>query len=268
MARIIAIVNQKGGVGKSTTACNLAACLATAKRQTLLIDLDAQSNATMTLGIDPRDIREKNVLHVLRNPSVVTDILIEVDEFLHLVPSHIDLASEEYLLINMMNAENQIRKAIKIVEDDYDYVLFDCPPNLGICTRNAIQAAYEIIIPFDPSPYSFDGLEKIRDYVASSEQDRGIKIVTYGMLCRAQLQRNVDKDALERLEELFGDHVLPTVRQNIKVVEASTKRTVIVWDDPSAIGARDYVSLTKAILQMEKVEEAKRPLRVVGDNDA
>lgn len=266
MTRVIAIANQKGGVGKTTTACNLAACLATAKRQTLLIDLDAQSNATLTMGVDPRDIRERNVLHVLKNPDSLPRVMIEIDECLDLVPAHIDLSSEEYSLINTMGAETQIKKAVKQVMEDYDYVLFDCPPNLGICTRNAFQCATEIIIPFDPSPYSFDGLEKIRDYIARAEQDRDIQITTYGVLCRAQLQRNVDKDALERLQQLFGKRTLPPIRQNIKVVEASAERTVVVWNEPSAIGAQDYIKFAKAILHMESsIESDSFSLRVVGD---
>jgi len=218
------------------------------------------------MGIDPRDIRDKNVLHVLKNPQMITEVLIQIDECLDLIPAHIDLSSEEYSLINMMGAETQIKKAVKLVIDDYDYVLFDCPPNLGICTRNAFQTATEIIIPFDPSPYSFDGLEKMRDYIARAEQDRDIQIITYGVLCRAQLQRNVDKDALERLEQLFADRVLPSIRQNIKVVEASAERTVVVWNNPSAIGGQDYIRLAKAILRMEDAIEAGSPtLKVVGD---
>lgn len=263
MPRIIAIVNQKGGVGKTTTACNLSACLAGARRRTLLVDLDAQAAATLTLGISPEDCKDLNSYHVLHTPTVITDSIINVDEFLYLIPAHIDLEQVEWELHRYIEPAAQLRKAIKLIADQFDYILLDCPPNLLICTRNALGVVSEVIIPFEPSTYSFAGYQRLCDLIVDAEQSRSITISQYALLCRCPLHWNLAKDSQNALVELFGDNVLPPVRQNSKAVEAAGESSVVVWSHPSAISARDFIALAKAILDMESARD-DRTLTVVG----
>lgn len=259
MARVIAIANQKGGVGKTTTACNLAVCLAAADRQTLLIDLDPQCNTTHTMGIDARDVIERNISHVLQNPESMADVTENVDENLDVVPSSIKLARTESFLSGDPNAPHMLTAALNIVDKKYDYAILDCPPSLHIATQNALLAAPEVIIPFSPDIYSFLGLEDLLDRIASLEKYQRKKTMTYGLLCRFDGRQIVDREALDRLEEVFGDRVFAPIRKNAAIVDATAQRTTIIYHRPNSIGAKDYIAFAKTIMRMEETQSAGAP---------
>lgn len=259
MVRIIAIANQKGGVGKTTTAVNLSVCFAAAERRTLLVDLDPQSNSTHTMGLDARDVIDRNISHVLQNPERITEIIESVDENLDVVPSSITLAKTERFLMGEPNSSFMLSAALDIVSNRYDYAILDCPPSLHIATLNAFQAAQEVIIPFSPDIYSFLGLEDLLDAINSIQKYQKKKIITYGLLCRYDGRQVVDRDALDRLEEIFGDLVFPPIRKNASIVDATTQRTTIIYHRPGSIGAKDYILLAKTIMRMEDIEEKKVP---------
>ena len=267
MTRVIAIANQKGGVGKTTTACTLSACFAAAERQTLLIDLDPQSNATHTMGLDPRDVTDRNISHVLNEPERIKDVIENVDDNLDVLPSSITLAKTERFLMSEANSEYRLSAAIDIVSDKYDYVIIDCPPSLHVATLNAFQAAPEIIIPFSPDIYSFLGLEDLIDIITSIQKYQKKKIITYGLLCRYDSRQIVDNDAMDRLQEIFGNRVLPPIRKNAAVVDATSQRSTIIYHKPNSIGSKDFIHLAKTIMRMEQTDIGTVPTLTVIESE-
>jgi chromosome partitioning protein len=262
-SRVIALVNQKGGCGKTTTAVNLGACLAAQRRSVLLVDLDPQANATVSLGVDPADL-PFTIYHVLVDaprdgsgePVSLEEILRpSTVERLTLAPSSIDLAAAELELAARIGRENALRKKLAPVRDNYDFVLIDTPPSLGLLTLNALVACDQIIIPIQTHYYALLGmrqlmrtLEMVRDEVGHSVEVLGVLATMYDS------RNNISKEIVNGIYEFFGDKVFETtVHFSIKLVESSMAGVPIFLHTPQSRGAQEYTALAREVIAREQV---------------
>jgi len=251
VARIIAIANQKGGVGKTTTAVNLAASLAAAERRTLLVDGDPQGNATSGIGV-PRDTIGETVYDVLLNPDRIKDVIIKSVQFRHLdvLPATPDLAGAEIELVDQDERELAMRRALDHVRDEYDYILIDCPPSLGLITVNMLAAADALLIPLQCEYYALEGLSQLLNTVHLVQQGVNPSLGIDGVLltmydARLNLSRQVAADA----REYFGAKVFQSVvPRNIRLAEAPSFGKPIILYDVASVGAQAYMGVARELL--------------------
>ena len=251
MSRVIAIANQKGGVGKTTTAINLGASLAVAERRTLIIDIDPQANASSGLGLD-RGAASPNIYDVLvgnRPLELVTKRAIHFPS-LDLVPSTRDLVGAEIEMVGMPSRETVLRRALESVREEYDFVLVDCPPSLGLLTLNTLTAADSVLIPIQCEFYALEGLSQLLNTVRLVQRALNPDLEIEGVLLtmfdrRLNLSRQVADDA----REYFGSKVFNTViPRNVRLAEAPSFGEPIVMYDVLSAGAQSYLSLAKELL--------------------
>jgi len=262
MSRVIAIANQKGGVGKTTTAINLGACLAVAERKTLLIDMDPQGNATSGVGVD-RAAVESSIYDVLVDGSALPAATVRNVHFpyLDVVPSSRDLVGAEVELVSRPERELLLRHALAEVRDDYEFVLVDCPPSLGLLTLNTLAAADAVLIPIQCEFYALEGLSQLLNTVRLVQRNLNPRLQIDGVLLTMYDQRlNLSRQVADEAQEYFGSRVYRTaIPRNVRLAEApSFGKPIVVYDLMSA-GAQSYLALAKELLARKVTPGAHEP---------
>lgn len=250
MGKIIAIANQKGGVGKTTTSVNLAASLGVLEKKVLLIDADPQANATSGLGIDVESV-EIGTYQLLEHTNTAIEAAIPTETpNLDIIPAHIDLVAIEIELVDKDQREYMLKKALKDIKDQYDYILIDCAPSLGLLTLNALTAADAVIIPIQCEYFALEGLGKLLNTIKSVQKIHNKNLDIEGLLLTMYDSRlRLSNQVVDEVQKHFNDMVFSTIIQrNVKLSEAPSYGENIINYDASSKGASNYLSLAKEII--------------------
>jgi chromosome partitioning protein len=248
--KIIAITNQKGGVGKTTTAINLSSCLAAAEHKTCLIDMDPQANSTSGLGVDKNKI-ESSVYDILLGARPIREVIRATDlQYLTLVPSSISLVGAEVELVSMIARETRLKSALSEIKDEYEYIIIDCPPSLGLLTINSLTAADSIIVPIQCEYYALEGLGQLMNTVKLVQDNLNPTLQIEGVLLTMFDGRlNLSRQVSEEVRKHFNKKVYDTViSRNVRLSEAPSFGKPIILYDILSTGAENYMSLTKEVL--------------------
>ncbi|HEY7769571.1 MAG TPA: AAA family ATPase [Longimicrobium sp.] len=270
VSRIIAIANQKGGVGKTTTAINLGACLAVAEKKTLVIDMDPQGNATSGLGIDKEEV-QRSIYDVLIEGMKADEAIIGNVHFpyLDVLPATRDLVGAEVELVNRTGRENILRNAIATLRDRYDYVLIDCPPSLGLLTLNILAASDSVLIPIQCEFYALEGLSQLLNTVTIVQKSLNPGLQIEGVLLTMFDSRlNLSRQVADEAKEYFGPKVYrTTIPRNVRIAEAPSFGKPIVLYDVISVGAKSYLALAKEVIARKgrKGASAEAPAAAAGD---
>lgn len=252
MGRVLAIANQKGGVGKTTTAVNLAASLAAAEKRTLLVDMDPQGNATSGIGVDKASL-QGTIYHALIGEAEAKDILVHtVLDALDLLPATTDLIGAEVELITAFARESKLQSVLDTVRDDYDYIIIDCPPSLGLLTVNSLTAADSVLVPLQCEFFALEGLSQLMNTIKLIQRDLNPKLEIQGIiLTMFDSRNNLSHQVTEEVRNHFSDRVFETmIPRNVRLSEAPSHGLPALLYDASSTGSAAYLQLAREVIEV------------------
>jgi chromosome partitioning protein len=265
MGRIIGVANQKGGVGKTTTAINVAASFAVLEYKTLLVDADPQANSTTGVGFDLQNITQ-SLYDCMVNEAEAVDVLLKTDiPNLDLIPSHIDLVGAEIEMINYPNRENVLKQLLQPIKDDYDFIVIDCSPSLGLITVNAITASDSVIVPVQCEFFALEGLGKLLNTIKIVQSRLNPSLVIEGILMtmydgRLRLSNQVVSEVRRHFEDLVFNTI---IHRNSRLSEAPSVGKPVILYDANSKGSMNYLNLAKEILQKNNLTKIPNEERTI-----
>ena len=253
MAKTVAIANQKGGVGKTTTAVNLCACLVELKKKVLLVDCDPQGNATSGFGINKSEL-EQTVYDVLINNRDVRETIQSTEYGVDILPSNIELAGAEIELVAAISRETRLKKALSSVQEAYDYIFMDCPPSLGLLTLNALAAADSVLMPIQCEFYALEGVSQLLNTIQLIRNNLNPELAVEGVLLTMyDVRTNLSMQVVHEVRKNFGDAVYQSlIPRNVRLSEAPSYGEPIIVYDGRSKGAEEYMNLAKEVIRRGK----------------
>jgi chromosome partitioning protein len=267
MTKVISVANQKGGVGKTTTAINLAASLGVLEQKTLIIDADPQANATSGIGFDPRNVKT-SIYECIINEVEPADIILKTNTpNVDLIPAHIDLVGAEIEMINLPNREQMMRNAISKIKSNYDFIIIDCSPSLGLITVNALTASDSVIIPVQCEYFALEGLGKLLNTIKIVQSRLNPDLAIEGILLTMYDSRlRLSNQVVEEVKTHFQQMVFDTIIQrNIRLAEAPSYGESVIMHEASSTGAVNYLNLAREILQNNALTRISNEEKIIDE---